>query len=147
MPSFDIFNDSIEDIYKKFIIKNKKLIKKYLDKRDYKNFYHMHPNRRLKKMFFIYPYKLNYYGIEGTVPFFTISVNKIKKNNKNNYLCIYNNFYEGGIKEIKLNFSNKEDNISIKKNIKELQKVIKMIQYAFDELTNRSIGSVNFYQQ
>lgn len=147
MPSFDIFNDSIEDIYKKFIIKNKKLVKKYLDKRDYKMFYHMHPNRRLKKMFFVYPYKLLSNGMEANMPFFTISVNKVQKNNKKKFLCIYNNFYEGGLKEIKLNFSTKEDNISVKHNIKELKKVIKMIKYAFDELTKSFSNNVDFYQQ
>ena len=147
MPRFDTFDKSVNDIYLKFIMKNKKLVKKYLDKRDYKMFYQMHPNRRLKKMLFIYPYKLLYTGIEARVPFFTISVNKIKKNNKNNFLCIYNNFYEGGVKEIKLNFSDIEDDISIKHNIKELQKVIKIIKYAFDELSKSFIGTVNFYQQ
>jgi hypothetical protein len=106
----------------------------------------MHPNRRLKKFLFMYPSKTLVYGIEANVPFFIICVNKIKKNNKNNYLCTYNNFYEGGVKEIKLNFSTKEDDISIKHNIKELHKVTKMIKYAFDQLT-KSIGTVNFYQQ
>jgi hypothetical protein len=51
------------------------------------------------------------------------------------------------VKEIKLKFSTKEDNISIKHNIKQLQKVIKMIKYASDELTKSFIGTVNFYKQ
>ena len=147
MPRFITFDESIEDIYKKFLIKNKKLVKKYLKERHYKKFYHMHPNRRLKKFFLIYPYKLLKTGIEAYMPLFTISVNKIDKNNKNNFICIYNNFYEGGVKEIKLKFSTKEDNISIKHNIKQLQKVIKIIEYAFDELTKSFIGTVNFYKQ
>ena len=141
MPSFDSFDEDIDYIYKKFKNKNKELVKK-----DYKMFYHMHPNRRLKKLFFMYPFTPSISGVEANIPFFTISVNKIKKNNKNEFLLIYNNFYEGGIKEVKLNFSDLEDDISIKHNIKELQKVKKMIKYTFDRLT-KSIGSVNFYKQ
>ena len=130
MPRFNTFDESIDDVYKKFLMKNKKLVKTYdLEKKYYKNLYHMHPNRRLKKFFFIYPYKILSNGIEARMPFFTISVNKINKNNKNNFICIYNNFYEGGVKEIKLKFSDEEDNTSIKHNIKQLQKVIKMIKY------------------
>ena len=147
MPSFNTFDESINDIYEKFLIKNKKLVQTYLDKRHYKIFYHMHPNRRLKKFFFIYPFNIHSYGVEANMPFFTISVNKVIKNNKNNFICIYNNFYEGGIKEIKLKFSTKEDDISIKHNIKQLQKVIKIIKYAFNELTKSFIGTINFYQQ
>lgn len=146
MPSFNTFDESINNIYENFLIKNKKLVKTFLNKRHYKYFYHMHPNRRLKKFFLIYPYKITN-GIETNMPFFTISVNKVIKNNKNNFICIYNNFYEGKVKEIKLKFSTKEDNISIKYNIKQLQKVIKMIKYAFDELTKSFIGTVNFYKQ
>ncbi len=141
MPPFNIFNDSINYIFNKFKIKNKKI-----DKKHYLMSYHMHPNRRLKKMFFMYPSKLTN-GIEANMPFFTISVNKIKKNNKNKFVCIYNNFYEGEFKEIKINFTDKEDNISIKYNIKQQQKVIKIIKYAFDKLNKSLQKNINFYQQ
>ena len=145
MPSFNPFNDKIINIYEKFITKNK-IAKEYLLQKKFKLSYHMHPNRRLKKFIFIYPYNIKINGIEANMPLFTVSVNKINKNDKNNFLCIYNNFYEGGIKEIKLNFSQGEDNISIKKNIKEHDKVIKIIKYAFNEL-NKNLGKVDYYEQ
>ena len=145
MPSFNPFNDKIINIYEKFISKNK-IAKEYLLQKKFKLSYHMHPNRRLKKFIFIYPYNIKINGIEANMPLFTVSVNKINKNDKNNFLCIYNNFYEGGIKEIKLNFSQYEDNISIKKNIKEHDKVIKIIKYAFNEL-NKNLGKIDYYEQ
>jgi hypothetical protein len=147
MPRFDNFDDKIKNIYKNFMNKkNIKLKKTYLDNRHIGLLYHMHPNRRLKKMIFIYPYNIRSSGIEAKMPLFTVTLNKINKNNKNKFLCIYNNFYEGGIKEIKLNFSDIEDDKNIKYNIKELQKVIKIIQYGFNEL-NKNLGKIDYYKQ
>lgn len=145
MPSFSEFNIQINDIYKKFM--ENKFIKYITEKRKYKMYYHMHPNRRLKKLLLIYAIPIKKYGRESFVPFFTISVNKIKKNNKKEFKCIYNNFFVGGIKEIKLKFSSKEDEKSIQKNIKELQKIIKIIKLAFNNLTKELRKNVDFYQQ
>ncbi len=87
------------------------------------------------------------YGRESSVPFFTISVNKINKNNKKEFKCIYNNFFVGGIKEVKLKFTTKEDEKSIQKNIKELQKIIKIIKLAFNNLSKELKQNVDFYKQ
>ena len=73
MPSFPAFNKQIDDIYHSFL--NKKYIKEHIGKRKYKMYYHMHPNRRLKKMFYIFSFPVKKDGIEANVPFFTISVN------------------------------------------------------------------------
>ncbi len=145
MPSFPVFNNQIKDIYQKFI-KNK-FIQYITEKRKYKMYYHMHPNRRLKKFLFIYAFPIKKNGRESFVPFFTISVNKINKNNKKELKCIYNNFFVGGIKEVKLKFSIKEDEKSIQKNTKELKKIIKIIELAFNNLTKELRKNVDFYQQ
>ncbi len=145
MPSFPVFNIQINDIYKKFM--EDKFIKYITEKRKYKMYYHMHPNRRLKKLLFIYAFPIKKYGRESFVPFFTISVNKINKNNKKEFKCIYNNFFVGGIKEVKLNFTTKEDEKSIQKNIKELQKIIKIIKLAFNNLSKELKQNVDFYKQ
>ncbi len=145
MPSFSAFNNQIEDIYQKFI--ENKFIKYITEKRKYKMHYHMHPNRRLKKLLFIYAFPMKKYGRESSVPFFTISVNKINKNNKKEFKCIYNNFFVGGIKEVKLKFTTKEDEKSIQKNIKELQKIIKIIKLAFNNLSKELKQNVDFYKQ
>ncbi len=145
MPSFPAFNIQINDIYKKFM--EDKFIKYITEKRKYKMYYHMHPNRRLKKLLFIYAFPIKKYGRESFVPFFTISVNKINKNNKKEFKCIYNNFFVGGIKEVKLNFTTKEDEKSIQKNIKELQKIIKIIKLAFNNLSKELKQNVDFYKQ
>ncbi len=144
MPPFDNFNNMVENIRLNFMQQNR-IAKKELHNRHYKLFYHMHPNRRLKKMLFIYPFNVKN-DLEANVPFFTISVNKINKNNKSKYLCIYNNLYEGGIKEIRLKFNENEDEKSIKNNIKELMKVIKIVKVAFNNLSKK-IGKVDFYKQ
>lgn len=143
MPRFDNFDNQINNIYKKFFTKK---IKEDLGNKKYKLYYHMHPNRRLKKMLFLYPIPIRSFGYEAKMPFFTVSVNKIKKNNKKEFICIYNNFYEGGIKEVKLNFSLLEDDKNIKHNIKELNKIIKIIKYAFNQLY-KNLGKVDFYKQ
>ncbi len=145
MPSFPAFNVQIDNIYKIFI-KNK-FNKKIIGDRGYKMYYHMHPNRRLKKLLFIYAFPMKKYGRESSVPFFTISVNKINKNNKKEFKCIYNNFFVGGIKEVKLKFTTKEDEKSIQKNIKELQKIIKIIKLAFNNLSKELKQNVDFYKQ
>ena len=110
------FDNEIYNIYKKFFTIK---MKEDLGNKKYKLYYHMHPNRRLKKMFFLYPDPIRSFGYEAKMPFFTICVNKIKKNDKKKYILIYNNFYEGGIKQVKLNFSLLEDDKNIKHNIKE----------------------------
>ncbi len=145
MPSFPDFNIQIEDIYKKFM--KDKFIQYITEKRKYKMHYHMHPNRRLKKLLFIYAFPIKKYGRESSVPFFTISINKMNKNEKEEFKCIYNNFFVGGIKELKLKFSTKEDEKSIQKNIKELKKIIKVIKLAFNNLTKELKQNVNFYKQ
>lgn len=145
MPSFPQFNIQIDNIFKKFI-KNK-TNKKIIGDRKYKMYYHMHPNRRLKKMLFIFTNKTFNNGPEAGVPFFIISVNKINKNNKNKFVCIYNNLFVGGIKEVELNFNSKEDKKSINLNIKELQKIIKIFKFAFDNLHNDLKKNVDFYKQ
>ena len=144
MPGFKNFNEKINDIHTKFMKKNK-IAKEYLQKRKVYISYHMHPNRRLKKFFYMYPYNPKA-SIEASVPFFTVSVNKCNKNNKTNFVCIYNNFYEGGIKECKLHFLVNNDDKSIKRNINEHSKVVKMIQYAYKEL-DKNLGKVDFYEQ
>lgn len=147
MPSFLEFNNQIENIYQKFINNNKQIAKKIIGKRKYKMYYHMHPNRRLKKMLLIFPNPIKINGFEAGVPFFTISVNKINKNNKKEFKCIYNNFFVGGIKEVKLKFTIKEDEKSIQKNIKELKKIIKIIKFAFNNLTKELKQNIDFYKQ
>ncbi len=149
MPSYVNFNEDIEDIYRKYKSdKRVKSLDKKITKRDYKMHYHMHPNRRLKKMFFMYSSPILMNGLEANVPFFTISVNKVKKNDKKNFKCIYNNFYMGGIKEVNLKFSEREDTKGIEKNIKELRKVIKMVKYAFNELRRELKDNTDiFYKQ
>ena len=141
MPLFREFNEQINNIYIKFI--DKKLVKTYLDMVKYSYSYQMDLNRRLKKMYFVC---YGEFRAEGNIPFYTISINKIKKNNKKNLKCIYTNFYEGETKEIKLNFTDIEDDNGIKHNIKELQKIIKIIQYAFDQLS-KNLGKINIYKQ
>ncbi len=145
MPSFPAFNVQIDNIYKIFI-KNK-FNKKIIGDRGYKMYYHMHPNRRLKKMLLIFANPILKNGPEASVPFFTISVNKKNHNNKEKFLCIYNNFLVGGIKEVKINFTIKEDEKSIQKNIKELQKIIKIVKIAFNTLHNDLRKDVDFYKQ
>ncbi len=149
MPSYVNFNEEIEGIYEEYSKdKRVKSLDKKIAKRGYKMHYHMHPNRRLKKMFFMYSNPVLMNGLEANVPFFTISVNKVKKNDKKKFKCIYNNFYVGGIKEVNLNFSEREDDKGIKKNIKELKKVIKMIKYAFSELKKELKDNTDiFYKQ
>ena len=97
-------------------------------------------------MFFLYPVPIRSFGYEAKMPFFTVCVNKIKKNNKTKFICIYNNFYEGGIKQVKLNFSLLEDDKNIKHNIKELKKVIKIVKYGFEQLS-KNLGKIDFYKQ
>ncbi len=145
MPSFPAFNIQLENIYKKFI--NNKFNKKILKNRKYKMYYHMHPNPRLKKMLIIFANPILQNGPDASVPFFVITVNKINKNNKEKFICIYNNLYVGGIKELKLKFTTKEDEKSIEKNIKELQKIVKIIKFAFHNLHKDLRSNVNFYKQ
>jgi hypothetical protein len=145
MPSFPVFNVQIDNIYNKFM--NNKFNKKIIKNRKYKMYYHMHPNRRLKKMLLIFANPILQNGPEASVPFFTISVNKKKNNNKESFMCIYNNFYVGGIKEVKLNFTIKENEKSIQKNIKELQKIIKIVKLAFSDLQKNLKTNVDFYKQ
>ncbi len=145
MPKNNLFDEKIEDIYKKFM-KNK-FNQKMLDKRKYKIYYHCHPNKRFKKMVFIYANPIQRYGRESGVPFFIVSVNKIKKDNKEKYICCYNDFFVGGYKEFKLNFTTKEDEKGIKKNIKESYKIIKIIKLAFNNLQKELKKNPDFYKQ
>jgi hypothetical protein len=145
MPKFDYFNLEIDNIYKKFI--NNKFNKEILENRKYKLCYHMHPNRRLKKLLFIYAFPIKKFGRESNVPFFIISVNKIKKNNKEKFICIYNNFFSGYYEVKNIIFNVKEDEKSIKKNIKTLQKIIKIIKNAFYILYKELRQNINFYKQ
>jgi hypothetical protein len=145
MPSFPVFNQQIDDIYHSFL--NKKYIKEKIGKRKYKMYYHMHPNRRLKKMFYIFSFPVKEDGIEANVPFFTISVNKINKRNKKECMCIYNNLLVGGIKKVNLHFTLKEDEKGIQKNIRELQKVVKIFKLAFHHLYKDIQKEIDFYQQ
>jgi hypothetical protein len=75
MPHFDYFDNEINNIYKKFY--NNKIKEALGYNKSYKLYYHMHPNKRLKKMLFIYPIQISSYGYEAKVPFFIVSVNKI----------------------------------------------------------------------
>ncbi len=107
----------------------------------------MHPNRRLKKLLFIYAFPIKKFGRESNVPFFTISLNKIKKNNKEHFICIYNNFFSGYYETKKLNFNIKDNEKSIKKNINTLNKVIKIIKNSFIILHKELRQNIDFYKQ
>ena len=110
-------------------------------------FYHMHPNRRLKKMLYLFPRKPKVTGPEARVPFFAILVNKVRMNNKERFVCVYVNLYTGGTKVIPLKFTTQEDAKGVRTNIKELQKVIKMVKLAFSTLHKDLRKEVDFYQQ
>lgn len=148
MPKFDYFDLQINNIYKKFI--DNELNKEIVENRKYKLLYHMHPNKRLKKLLFIYAFPIKKFGRESNVPFFIISINKIKKDNKEKFVCIYNNFFSGYYKIKNISFSIKEDEKSIKKNIKTLNKIIQIIQIiknAFYILHKELRQNINFYKQ
>lgn len=145
MPSYPVFNDQIEKIYEKFM--KDPLNKEKLGERGYKIYYHMHPNRRLKKMLLIFADPVRAMGEEANVPFFVITVNKKRKENKERSVCVYQNLYEGGMKEIELKFTKKEDEKSVEKNIRELQKIVKIVKMAFDNLHKGLRRDVNFYKQ
>jgi hypothetical protein len=155
MPRSKTFDEKIEKIYQIF---NKKYIKmknlrksQSLYNREYKLLYHMHPNRRMKKMYFQFPSRIYKNGPEANLPFFIVTVNKINKDDKTVFKCIYQNFLEGGIQTKILKFSLNEDDL--KKNEKEWGKIVKMIKEGFRQVyyqkgpTFFMKRTVDFYQQ